>query len=146
MSEEKKIVDWNDLEEIADLSTKVVELPATSKALGHEVFAKIRAIDPMDLVGALNFPMDEINQMVADKTGEFDLGKSIVEHTEAFDLGDLLATVEKVVMAGLVEPDPSGGNVKKLKGDFMHLFTEIVALTMPPKEVDEAATFPANGE
>jgi len=107
---------------------------------------KIRALGPMELVKAYNFPLNEINAMSEAGAGPDDFQAAMKEHTDTFDLADLTKTVEATISAGLVEPDPADGDIKKLSRDFDFLFEQITALTVPSKAVDEAAAFREDGE
>lgn len=142
MTEEKQgTSSWDDLADVSDTSTKVVRAPATSEAAGRDVFVRIKALAPLDLIRALNFPMDEVNRLATGKATEDEYQKAMAEHISTFGVEDMFAMVEETVRTGLVEPDPQTGDVKKLSRDFGFLFGEITAMTLPSGSVAERARF-----
>lgn len=143
---DKKILNWDELANVEDSFSKTILCPKLSEALGEEVYVKIKAITPVEFLAAINFPMDEINQMVADKAEEKVFVDAIQEQTQALGLDGLMETMESIVNLGLVEPDPKGGNIGKLKEDFETIFAEIVKLSMPGEAVAQAGKFPTDGE
>ena len=146
MEQNKQRASWDDLDGVEDISTKVVRLPATSDVAGKDVFVKIRGLTPMDLVRAINFPMDEINRLVADQADADTFQKTVAEHVATFSVEDMVEMLEATARAGLVEPDPKSGDVKKLSRDFEFLFHEISAMTMPARAAEIRARFLEYGE
>ena len=142
----KKIVSWDDLEGVEDAFTKTIKCPKLSDSLGQEIFVKVRALDGIELLKALNFPMDEINQMVAEDAKPEVFAAAVQEHAKTFSVQELLETMESVIKVGLVEPDPSDGHLKRLSPDFETIFAEIVAATVPKEAAGKAAGFRPNGE
>ena len=143
---EKKIVQWDDLADVEDALSRTVLCPRLSEATGSEIYVKIKAITPVEFLGAINFPMDEINQMIAEDADEKVFIEAIQEQSRALGIDGLMETMESIVKLGLVEPDPASGNLGKLKPDFETIFKEIVEMSLPGKAVAEAATFPEDGE
>ena len=143
---DKKIVSWDELEGMEDVFSRTVLCPNLSKITGQEIYVKIKAITPVDFLSAINFPMDEINQMVADNAGEEVFVKAIQEQTQALGVDGLLETMESIVKLGLVDPDPTSGSLVKLSADFESIFKEIVEMSLPGEGVAKASKFPSDGE
>ena len=144
--EEKKIVSWDDLDGIEDAFSKTVLCPKLTETLGKDVFVKVRALDGMELLKAINFPMDEINQMVTDDAEPEAYVAAVNEHAQTFSVSELMETMESVIMIGLVDPVPSDGSLRKLAMDFETIFSEIVSITVPKGAASQAAGFRPNGE
>jgi hypothetical protein len=137
---------WDDLADVVDTSTKVVRIPKTSEAAGRDVFVRIRGLTPVDLLKALNFPLDEINRLVSEEAEEGAFKKAMAEHVQTFSVDDLFAMLDATVRVGLVEPDPKTGDLRKLSRDFEFLFEQIVALTIPGGDAASRARFRDDGE
>lgn len=146
MADEKKIVSWSELENVEDVFSKTVLLPGLTERLGKEVHCKVRAIEALEIVKAFNFPLAEVNELVAENAEPDAFGKAIQEHTKTFSAEQMLDTMQAVIKTGLVEPDPSEGNLRKLSSDFETIFLAIVGLTVPKGAVAEAAQFREDGE
>jgi len=142
----KKIISWDDLENTEDVFSKTVLCPNLSKAMGEDVHVKVRAIDHMEFLGAIDMPMDEINQMVGESAEPEAFTKAIQEQATTLGIEGLLAAQESVIKIGLIEPNPTEGNLRKLTMDFNTIFKAITDLTMPAKGVAQAGIFPADGE
>jgi hypothetical protein len=140
------IASWDDLASIEAAGVEVMLLPETSAAAGRDVFVKVRAISPLELVRILNFPMDEINAMVQRDADVEEYAKALGEHSALMTAEDLLNVLESTIRVGLVEPDPASGDLKKLSRDFMAIFQKVVALTMPKDATAAAARFRPDGE
>lgn len=143
---DKKILNWDELADVEDSFSRTILCPKLSAAMGQEVHVKIKAITPVEFLGAINFPMDEINQMVADNADEKVFVEAIQEQTKALGIDGLMETMESIVNLGLIEPDPKGGAIGKLRPDFETIFKEIVEMSMPGKAVAQAGKFPADGK
>ena len=79
----KKIIDWGELENAEDVFSKTVLCPNLSKAMGEDVYVKVRAIDHMEFLGAIDMPMDEINQMVGENADPEAFTKAVQEQAKA---------------------------------------------------------------
>lgn len=140
------IASWDDLEGVKGAGSQVVLLPETSAAAGREIFVKVRAIKPLELVRIMNFPMDEINAKVHANASAEEFAQSFAEHASLMTAEDLLSVLESTIRVGLVEPDPKAGDIQKLSQDWMTIFHAIVALTMPKEGTEAAARFRGVGE
>lgn len=140
------VASWDDLEGVTGAGSQVVLLPETSAAAGRDIFVKVRAIRPLELVRIMNFPMDEINQKIAANASAEEFATAFAEHASLMTADDLLNVLESTIRVGLVEPDPKSGDIQKLSRDFMTIFQAIVALTMPAEGVEAAARFRGVGE
>lgn len=139
--ETKKIVMWDELAEFDPVRTKVVNCPALSKKLGREINVVIRAIGPMDLVRAFNFPLDEMNKMVFEDTTGEDWTKAMTEHAVAIGVDEMVKGIEKTILIALVEPTPDEAQIKKLMPDYEAIFGEICSFTMPMEAAADGAAF-----
>jgi hypothetical protein len=135
------IASWDDLESIKGAGSRAVLLPETSAAAGREIFVKVREIKPLELVRIINFPMDEINAKIQANASADEFAKAFAEHVSVMTAEDLMSILESTIRVGLVEPDPKSGDIQKLSPDWMTIFREIVALTMPAEGMDAAARF-----
>lgn len=140
------IASWDDLASVEAKDVAILRLPETSEVAGRDVFVKVRAIGPLELVRVLNFPMDEINAMTQRDADAEEYAKALGEHASLMTAEDLLSVMEKTVRAGLVEPDPKTGDLSKLSRDFTTIFRKVVELTMPSTAIEAAARFRPDGE
>ena len=89
------IASWDDLEGVTGAGTNVVLLPETSAAAGREIFVKVRAIKPLELVRILNFPMDEINQKIQQNASAEEFATAFAEHASLMTADDLLNVLDR---------------------------------------------------
>ena len=140
------ILSWDDLEDVEEFATTTVELPKLSKRLGRAVSCKIRAIELEDLVTAADFPLDEMNAFAASEDGGEEFQEQWTEHVKSLEVGEMMKMIEKTLVAALVEPKGSEGNLRKLRDDWSTIFDAVMGLTLPKAVVEEAGTFPENGD
>lgn len=145
-TQKKAIASWDDLDAIAEFTTDTILLPATSAAAGREIYVKIRPLGPLDLVKAMNFPMDEINAMIIQGSDEELFREKLAEHVRTFEAEDLNRMIEAAVRIGLVEPDPKTGDISKLRRDFEFIFGRITRMTVPQEVAEDGARFRGDGE
>lgn len=136
---------WDDLAAVESASTAVIDLPILSAKLGRPLQAKIRAITIMELVKAIDFPMDEMNRLVAESKSGEDWTKAAHEHIETLDVQQLMKVMENTIAIGLISPDPKAGDIRKLEPDWGTIFTEICKLTSPPEALQQGAAFRTDG-
>lgn len=142
----KRTASWDDLAGIELAGTKEVVCPATSAAAGRDIVVRVRGVAPLELVKILNFPIGEIDAMVQRAAVADEFAKAIGEHVSVMTAEQMVGIMESTVRVGLVEPDPSTGDVRKLSRDFDVLFREIMALTIPKDDAAAAARFRDDGE
>ena len=147
MSEEKKLASLADLQEARDASSTIVTLPGASAKAGREINVRVRAIEPIDFVKAINFPADEINAIIHGRSTQEDYEASVEEHSKTLGYDELLVAGARIVEVGVVEPKiPAGEAQKQLSdSDIMVVFNAIQSLTMPVDVAEAAATFRDDG-
>lgn len=144
MKDRKTASNWGDLEAIE--TTQVITLPEMSKRIGHDFNVEIRAIDPMELVKAFNFPMDQINQLVHGGAEADEFNGKFAEFVQTMDADQMIKSMESAIRICMVNPNPAEGNLRMLINDYGFIFSAITKLTMPEVAVQQAADFRPDGE
>lgn len=148
MAEEQKIASLADLEENRTTSGKIVTLPDATKKKGEDVNIAVRAIEPIEFVKALNFPIDEVNALIHSEQDEGTFAHNFEEHVKTLGYDDLIECGQCVIELGTIEPVIEPGTARKFfsDSDIMFAFKAIRDLTMPGRSAEEAASFRGDGE
>jgi len=134
---------WAKLKLAQSLNTKTVVCPKVSEILGEEYKVTVRAIDAKDLLNVGDFPIGEINELVARDAKADEYTTAWKEHVESLDVDDLLVMIERTVEIALVDPDPNDpeADVSLLKGDYETIYKAVLEMSIPKGDAETAATF-----
>lgn len=140
----KQASSWDDLGDLEAPFTAVLTLPDTSKRIGQAFIVRVKAIAPIELVKAYNFPLDEVNRL-QESGGKDAVEAALNEHQQTLTPQEQYDAIKAVVKCGMVEPKPDDVNLDRIARDFVFIFNKIVELSKP-EDAESAATFHRDGE